>query len=151
MEPLLTKKDISLLKEMYSEKLGGPWDKVVGPASRTSEGLNYFYCHDPISLILNVFHDTSFSQAGIMFVKDLANPLEHSTKRLSRTLYVSEIEKSLRVVEELTSLLRSPLHVAAENIHHKPSSQFMIHTLDNKFIEFSFVALVATWRIKIGK
>lgn len=152
METLLTKKDIDLLRDMYSKELGEPWEYRVGQAYQDCEGAcSYYYYHDNISLLLSIFHGISFSSSGIMYVRDLSNPVKHSIERLSKSPFVSERKNSLQEKKALIYLFNSPLHVAVENMHHAPFYSPAIASYKLKLQRVSCVSLIAEWRIKIGK
>lgn len=159
MEALLKQSDINLLKGMYEEAMHAKWPDLQYVSSTKHFDFNFHYYVDDIALILNVFHDTRFGHTGVMFVGDLANPVRHSLERLKGYAFKDEMVEARAEKKDLIKLLMGPLTDASETISYQSYDTHLYHGTNSMGTDLtpirppnvSYVALIAQWRLKIGK
>jgi len=159
MGKLLTKNDIDLLVRMYEEASHASWSEIHYMSREKRFDFNFHYFSNDIAVILNLFEGVSFHSTGIMYVSELANPVHHALARLDGCSLPEEAKLAREERKLMVRLLKSPLPTAIEYLSHESfdpadyRGRLQMGTTRTPVRpgNLSHIALVAAWRVKIGK
>lgn len=159
MGSLLNPRDIRLLRSMYEESYGAKWEHVHYMSTCKRFDFNYHFFANDVAIMLGLFEGVDFNSAGIMFMSDFANPLRHALKRLDEYALPDEAEVARKERKVMIGMLESPLSTAMGYLNHTSYDPALYRGLTSmgtpdspvRPAHVSHMALVSSWRVRIGK